>query len=130
MIRETPPLEALLVAHATIDAYLADLPAERRAVLEQVRALVRDVAPASAEVISYGMPGAKLGGRLVLSYAAFAKHWSLFPASGAVLAELSDELAPYFKPTATLRFSWKEPVPADLVRRFVAIRVAEVAAGG
>jgi uncharacterized protein YdhG (YjbR/CyaY superfamily) len=46
------------------------------------------------------------------------------------MAELGEELAPYFKPTATLRFPWKEPVPLELVRRYVAIRVAEVAAEG
>lgn len=113
---------------ATIDAYLAALPAERRAVLEQVRALVREVAPAGIEVISYGMPGVKLGGKLLLSYAAFARHWSLFPVSGAVMAAMGEELAPYFKPTATLRFPWKEPVPAALVRRYVELRVAEFAA--
>ena len=114
---------------ATIDVYLAALPAERRAMLEQVRALVREVAPSGEELISYGMPGVKLSGRLLLSYAAFAKHWSLFPASGVVMAALGDELAPYFKPTATLRFPWKEPVPAELVRRYVELRVAEFAAG-
>jgi uncharacterized protein YdhG (YjbR/CyaY superfamily) len=118
-----------MATHATIDAYLADLPAERRAVLEQVRALVRDVAPDGVELISYGMPGVKLGGRLLLSYAAFARHWSLFPASGAVMAAMGEELAPYFKPTATLRLPWDTPVAADLVRRFVDVRVAEVTAG-
>jgi uncharacterized protein YdhG (YjbR/CyaY superfamily) len=115
---------------ATIDAYLAALPAERRAVLEQVRALVHEAAPDGVELISYGIPGVKIGGRLLLSYAAFAKHWSLFPASGVVMTAMGEELAPYFKPTATLRFSWTEPVPAELVRRFAALRVAELAGEG
>ncbi len=119
---------AIMATADSIDAYLDVLPVERRAILAQVRALVRDAAPSATELISYGMPGVKLGGRLLLSYAAFAKHWSLFPASGAVIAEMGDELAPYFKPTATLRFSWNEPVPADLVRRYVELRVAEFAA--
>ena len=119
-----------MTAPATIATYLTALPAERRAVLEQLRALVREIAPAGIEVISYGMPGVKLSGRLLLSYAAFAKHWSLFPASGAVMAAMGNELAPYFRPTATLRFSWKEPVPVELVRRLVELRVAEVAAEG
>jgi len=117
-----------MIPPTTVDAYLEALPAERRAIVRQVRALVRDAAPGGVELISYGMPGVKLGGRLLLSYAAFARHWSLFPASGAVMGAMGDELAPHFKPTATLRFAWTQPVPAELVRRFVLLRVAELAA--
>jgi uncharacterized protein YdhG (YjbR/CyaY superfamily) len=120
----------VMATHVTIDAYLDALPAERRAVLEQVRSIVVDGAPGGVELISYGIPGVKLGGRLLLSYAAFAKHWSLFPASGAVMGAMGEELAPYFKPTATLRFPWEEPVRVELVHRYVAIRVAEVTAEG
>ena len=114
----------------TIDDYLGALPADQRAVLEQVRAMVRDASPDAEEVISYGMPGARLGGRLFVSYSAFARHWSLFPASGHVMAAMSAELGPYFVPSSTLRFPWHVPLPADLVRRVVELRVAEVTADG
>jgi uncharacterized protein YdhG (YjbR/CyaY superfamily) len=63
---------------------------------------------------------------MLLSYAAFAKHCSLFPASGDVMAALGDELAPYFVEKATLRFAPTDPIPRDLLERVVAVRVAEV----
>ncbi|MEI7743058.1 MAG: DUF1801 domain-containing protein [Chloroflexota bacterium] len=115
---------------AAIDDYLAALPEDQRAPLEQIRAIVREEAPDAVEVISYGMPGWRIGGRLAVSAAAFKAHSSLFPASGAVMAELAEELAPYFEPKATLRFRLDAPLPADLVRRVVRIRTREIREGG
>jgi uncharacterized protein YdhG (YjbR/CyaY superfamily) len=91
-----------------------------------VRSTIRSAVPAGVETISYGMPTVKLGEKMLLSYAAFAKHCSLVPASGDVMAALGDELAPYFTEKATLRFSPTDPIPGDLLERIVAIRVAEV----
>jgi uncharacterized protein YdhG (YjbR/CyaY superfamily) len=112
---------------ATVDEYLAGLPEAPRRALEQVRATVRAVAPEATESISYGMPTFRLGGRLLLSYAAFTRHCSLFPASADVMATLGAELAPYFHAKATLRFSPDAPIPRALLERIVAVRVDEVA---
>jgi uncharacterized protein YdhG (YjbR/CyaY superfamily) len=114
------------MAAETVDDYLAGVPDVPRAALEGVRAVLRDTVPDGVETISYGMPTVKLDGKAVLSYAAFAKHCSLFPASGDVMAVLGDELAPYFAEKATLRFSPTDPIPRDLLERVVAVRVAEV----
>jgi uncharacterized protein YdhG (YjbR/CyaY superfamily) len=74
------------------------------------------------------MPTVRLRGKPLLSYAAFTKHCSLFPASGAVMEALGAELEPYFAEKATLRFRPTEPIPRDLLERILAIRVAEVSA--
>jgi uncharacterized protein YdhG (YjbR/CyaY superfamily) len=112
----------------SVDDYLAGIPADARAALEAVRAVVRAGVPDGVESISYGIPTVKLGGKMLLSYAAFAKHCSLFPASGDVMAALGPELEPYFAEKATLRFSPTDPIPRDLLERIVAVRVAEVSA--
>jgi uncharacterized protein YdhG (YjbR/CyaY superfamily) len=116
------------LAAVTVDDYLAALPDAPRAALTQVRGTVLAAVPGATESISYGMPTVKLGGRMLLSYAAFARHCSLFPASGDVMAALGDELAPYFAEKATLRFSPDSPIPTPLLLRIVAVRVAEVSA--
>ena len=72
------------------------------------------------------MPALRLGGRFVVSYAAFKRHYSLFPASAVVSAALGAELEPYLSGKATLRFPVARPVPLDLVKRVVEIRLAEV----
>lgn len=112
----------------TVDEYVAGLPEGSRRALEELRAVVRGAAPDAVETISYGIPTLKANGRLVVSYAAFARHRSLFPASQAVRDALGAELAPFLSGKGTVRFELDGPLPAALVRRVVAIRLAEVAA--
>ena len=109
--------------------YLNALPEAMRTTLEAVRATIRAVAPEATETIAYDMPAFRLKGRFLVSYAAFSRHWSLFPASGDVRDALGEEIAPYLSGKATLRFPSGRPVPPGLVERIVRIRVAEVGAG-
>jgi uncharacterized protein YdhG (YjbR/CyaY superfamily) len=114
---------------ATVEDYLADLPPERRARLEAIRSAARSAAPEATEVIAYGMPALRSHGRqFLVSYAAFKRHDSLFPASGAVVNELGDEIAPYVAGRGTIQFPLAQPIPIELVTKVVRIRVAENAA--
>jgi uncharacterized protein YdhG (YjbR/CyaY superfamily) len=115
-------------APSTVDEYLAGLPEASRDALEELRAVVRDAAPHAAEVISYGIPTLKSNGRLLVSYAVFSRHRSLFPASQAVRDELGDELSPYLSGKGTIRFDLGGALPVALIRRVVAVRSSEVSA--
>ena len=117
-----------MASPTSVDAYLAALPEERRGPMEQLRVAVRAAAPDAEEVITYKMPGLRLAGRFLVSYDAFAKHYSLFPASDGVRAALGEELTPYLSGRGTIRFPANRPLPLDLVRRIVEARVAEMAA--
>jgi uncharacterized protein YdhG (YjbR/CyaY superfamily) len=111
-----------------VDAYLATLPAERRVAMEALRGAVLAAAPAADETIAYNMPALRLGGRFLVSYDAYRRHVSLFPASGAVVAELGAEIEPYLAGKGTIRFPSSRPIPLELVERIVRIRVEEVRA--
>lgn len=111
-----------------VDAYLAAVPAEQRAALEHLRATIRAAAPHATEAISYQMPAFRDGDRLLVSYAAFKKHCSVFPMSGAVIEAIGGELEPYAAGKGTLRFDPAAPMPDHLVRRIVEARLAENAA--
>ena len=113
---------------ASTDAYMATLSDRHRAVLEEVRAVIRSAAPDATETISYQMPAFKAHGRALVSYAAFADHWSLFPMGGASALMDSAELAPHWNGKGTLRFTYDDPVPAAIVTRVVLARLAENAA--
>ena len=114
---------------ANVDAYLATLPEDRRTALEEMRRTVNAAAPEATETIAYSMPALRShGGQFLVSYAAYKKHYSLFPASGEVTAALGDELAPYLAGRGTIQFPAGKPIPLDLVRRIVEIRVRENAA--
>jgi uncharacterized protein YdhG (YjbR/CyaY superfamily) len=108
-----------------VDAYLANLPEERRAAMQQIREAVRRGAPEAEEAISYRMPAFRLDGRFFVSYDAFARHYSVFPASTAVIEGLGAEIAPHVVGKGTLRFDAAKPIPVDLIERIARIRVEE-----
>lgn len=113
---------------SAVDAYMAALPDGRRTTMEELRRTIRAAAPDAIEVITYKMPGFRTHGHFLVSYDAFKEHYSLFPASAAVIEALGDELAPYLAGRGTIRFRADRPLPTELVTRIVAIRVAENAA--
>jgi uncharacterized protein YdhG (YjbR/CyaY superfamily) len=110
----------------SVDEYLAALPREQRLALEKLRRAIKTAAPEATEGIAYDMPAFRLGGRFLVSYAAYKKHCSLFPASGAVLEACGEELEPYLSGKGTIRFDAAKPLPADLVGRIVKKRLEEV----
>jgi uncharacterized protein YdhG (YjbR/CyaY superfamily) len=112
----------------TVDEYLAALPADRRAVMEDLRRTIREAAPDADEVITYKMPGFRLNGRFLVSYDAFKNHYSFFPGSQAMIDTLGDEIAPYVAGRGTLRFPANRPIPLETIAKAVRIRLDEVAA--
>ena len=81
-----------------------------------------------SEAISYQIPTFKDHGRILVSYAAFKDHCSLFPASNAVIEALGEELKPYLSGKGTIRFHTDKPLPAAFVKRIVKARIEENAA--
>lgn len=117
-----------MAAPSSVDEYLAALPSESRAALEQLRRTIRAAAPEATETISYQMPAFRDHGRLLVSYAAFKDHCSLFPMSLKVIETYSEELEPYQAGKGTIRFRVDDPLPAALVEKIVKARMEENAA--
>jgi len=112
----------------SVEQYLAALPEDQRAALEQLRRTIRAAAPEATETIAYQIPTFKDRGRMLVSYAAFRDHCSFYPASTMVIERLGDELRPYLSGKATIRFQAGQPIPIELVKRIVAARLEENAA--
>ena len=112
----------------SVEAYIAAAPEDRRPGLEALRRTVTAAAPQAEECIAYDMPAYRLHGRFVVSFAAFKRHYSLFPASQVVIDELGSDVAPHVRGRGTLQFQASEPLPLDLIARIVRIRVDETEA--
>ena len=107
-----------------VEAYIARLSEPARGMLEKILTVIRSVVPEAQEVISYGIPTFKLDGNLV-HYAAFKNHCSFFPGGIAQSDAFRDELADYKLSKGTIQFTADNPLPDDLVRRIVLLRVEQ-----
>ena len=94
-----------------IDGYLATLPENARATLEEVRRTIKDMVPGAVESISYGLPAFKYQGRPLIYFGAAKNHLALYGTS-----------------EGTVRFSPDEPLPEARVRTLVSTRIAEIEA--
>jgi uncharacterized protein YdhG (YjbR/CyaY superfamily) len=113
------------VAAKTVDEYLANTPEPAASTLKHMRAVIRSVVPKeTTEVISYGIPMFKFNGMLV-GYAAFAKHCSLFPTGSGVIELFAKELKAYSINKGTIRFPADKPLPDALLKKIVRARVKE-----
>jgi uncharacterized protein YdhG (YjbR/CyaY superfamily) len=110
----------------SVDQYIAAQPEATRAVLERVRAVVREALPGADEVISYQIPAYRQPGGAVIYFAGWQKHYSLYPATERVVAECAEELAPYEIAKGTIRFPLSQPVPVELIARITRLRANEV----
>jgi uncharacterized protein YdhG (YjbR/CyaY superfamily) len=103
----------------TVEEYLAAVPEPQRTTLKKVRAVIQSVLPKGAtEGISYRIPCVKYKGMLI-GYAAFAEHCSLFGMSGTLLGPFKEELTRYSTSKGTIRFPADKPPPAALIKKLV-----------
>lgn len=113
-----------------VDAYLATLPEEQRAQLAGLRRRLAQLVPHATEAISYGMPALKLGGRLLVSYAGWKRHCSIYPMRDDVLERHAEALRGYATTKGSLHFSAAQPMPDEVLVDLVRARIAELEAGG
>jgi uncharacterized protein YdhG (YjbR/CyaY superfamily) len=111
----------------TIDDYIAECPDTVRAMLVQLRQIIRTAIPNAEEAIAYQIPTFRLHGRNLVHFAGFAQHVGLYPVPVSHLAFMAD-LAPYASGKATAQFKPGQPVPVELVERIVRHLLAEAEA--
>jgi uncharacterized protein YdhG (YjbR/CyaY superfamily) len=111
-------------APKSVEEYIAKTPEPAKTTLKHVRKVIQSVVPkGTSEVISYGIPMFKFNGMLV-GYAAFAKHCSLFPTGSGVIERFAKDLKGYPTSRGTIRFPFDKPL-LDSLKKIVKARVAE-----
>jgi uncharacterized protein YdhG (YjbR/CyaY superfamily) len=108
----------------TIDAYIQEFPMEVQERLNQVRTLIKELAPDATEKMSYAMPTFFLKKNLV-HFAAFKNHIGLYPLP-ETMAAFDEELKNYKKGKGSVQFPFNEPLPLELIERMVRSRLKEL----
>jgi uncharacterized protein YdhG (YjbR/CyaY superfamily) len=113
------------MSSAEITAYLDSIEEPKRATLQRLRETIAELIPEAEQGLAYQVPAFRLEGKVVAGFAAFKNHLSYLPHSGRVFPELKDELDPYPKSTGALRFPIDEPLPKDIVKKLLQVRISQ-----
>jgi uncharacterized protein YdhG (YjbR/CyaY superfamily) len=116
-----------MTAFKSVNEYIASKPKHVRVILQRVRRAIRTAVPAAQEALSYRMPVYTLDGVPVLYFAGWKRHYSLYPASDALVAAFRDQLERYQRTRGTIKFPLSEPVPVSLIKRIATFRATQLA---
>ena len=106
----------------TVDEYIAQFPKDVQQIMTKIRAVIKEAAPLAEEKISYGMAGYYLNGGLIW-FGGYKKHIGIYPRTAGMVA--LKEVTTYKGTKGSVHFPLDEPMPYDLIRKIVEIRVAE-----
>lgn len=109
----------------SVDEYISIFPVDVQEILENIRKLIKETAPEATETISYQIPTFKTNGHFLIYYAAFKNHVSVYPITTGMKRELKEEIEPFVKGKGTLQFPLSKPIPYDLIKKIVLIRLKE-----
>jgi len=111
-------------APKSVDDYAASVPEKARSAFAKLRETIRAVVPRDAsETISYRIPAFKQQ-RVLVWFAAFSNHCSLFP-TAAVIEAFKNELKPFSTSKGTVHFPLDKPLPIPLIKKLVKARLAQ-----
>lgn len=109
----------------TMNEYIESFPKNVQSTLEKLRDTVRKAAPEVVESISYDMPTFKLDGTRLVYFSAWKSHIGFYSIPKGN-EEFRKELSPFEGPKGSLRFPLDHPIPYDLVKKIVVLRVKEI----
>jgi len=109
----------------SVDEYIGAQREPVHAILQRVRAAILKALPGAEETISYNMPTYTLRGNFIIHFAAWKRHFSIYPASPKLIWSFKKEIAAAKIVKNTIRFPLDEPVPTAVIERITKFRVKE-----
>jgi uncharacterized protein YdhG (YjbR/CyaY superfamily) len=108
-----------------VGEYLANIPEVARTTFDELRTVIRSAVPPEAtETISYRIPAFKYKGAVLVWFAAFSNHCSLFP-TASIIEDFKKELEGFAKSKGTIQFPLNKPLPTILITKLLKARVAQ-----
>lgn len=100
----------------SITEYLAELPKEKRALMENLHKLIMHSYAEIETGIGYGMPRYRINGKDYVFFCAFKNHYSIFPFPSGV-KEFADMEEKYKTSKGTIQFPYvNEIMMAEITR--------------
>lgn len=109
--------------YENVDAYIADQSEEVQKLLQELRSIIKELAPKATELISYGMPAYKQHG-VLLYFAANKHHIGLYPTANPIVV-FADQLTNYKTSKGAIQFPIKTGLPTQLIREILIFRMQE-----
>jgi len=106
-----------------IDNYIAGFPLQTQAMLKELRAVIKNAAPDSQELISYKMPAFKQN-KILVYYAGYTNHIGFYPTASPIVV-FKDELLDFKTSKGAIQFPVGKPLPVELITRIVQYRITE-----
>jgi len=107
-----------------IDDYISDFPGETQKYLNEMRELIRKLAPDSVESISYAIPTFSLNGKYLVYFAGFKNHIGLYPTPVGMEA-FKEELSNYKTGKGSVQFPLNKPLPIALITKIVKYQIEQ-----
>ena len=105
--------------------YLATVPIPARKNLIKMHNVIRSTMPRDAiETISYRIPAFKIKSGVLVWFAGFSDHCSLFP-TASVIEMFKDELHDFSTSKGTIQFPLDKQLPTALIKEIVKARIAQ-----
>lgn len=111
----------------TVDGYIEAAPKQAQAMLRELRAILKSVAPKAKEAIKWGYPVLEAE-HILFSYSAHKTHLNFMP-TRTTLEPFKEDLKNLTTGRDTIQFPYDKPMPKALIKRIAKYRVKEVAQG-
>lgn len=107
-----------------VDEYIRAAPDHAREKLNQIRQLLKSIAPNATEDLKWGQP-VFIEKRILFSYTAFKNHLNFMP-TGQSLDPFRDELLSFKTSKHTLQLDYDNPLPTALIKKIAKHRYKDV----
>ncbi len=111
--------------YTSVSNYITQADKSHRAVLKDVRKIVRETAPDAEEKIAYGMPAYMWREKPLFYFAAMKGHLGAYPTPGPIQA-CASKLKNFSTSKGCVRVPYTAPLPEKLIIALLKARVKEI----
>jgi len=107
-----------------VNNYISQFPQETQKIMQEIRNLIKKIAPDSEENISYGMPAYKTNSKPLVYFAGYKHHIGFYAAPNAHEA-FKTELSEFKQGKGSVQFPLNQPMPYNLIIKMIKFKVQE-----